>query len=85
MKLNVKALGLSVGLLWGFGVFLGTWYMVFLYGCSAEPTVLGRIYLGHSLTPLGSVIGLGWGLVDGFIAGALLAWLYNLISAAFDR
>lgn len=83
MILNVKALGIAAGLLWGLGIFFGTWYMIFLYGCSDTPTVLGRIYLGHALTPLGSIIGLGWGLLDGFIAGALLAWLYNRIAARF--
>jgi hypothetical protein len=28
---------------------------------------------------LGSVIGLVWGLVDGMIGGALIAWVYNRI------
>ena len=84
MILNVKAFGMALGLLWGLGVFFGTWYMIFLYGCSDASTVLGRIYLGHTLTPLGSAIGLAWGLVDGFIAGALLAWLYNSIARRFD-
>jgi hypothetical protein len=31
------------------------------------------------MSPLGSVIGLLWGLVDGFIGGLVFAWLYNLL------
>ncbi len=77
MKLNVKAFGFAFGIMWGFGVFFGTWYLIFLEGYSSEVTLLGHIYLGHTLTPLGSIIGLLWGLCDGGIAGLVLAWLYN--------
>ena len=28
---------------------------------------------------MGSVIGLVWGAIDGLIAGAIFAWLYNII------
>ena len=38
---------------------------------------IGHIYRGFNISPLGSVIGLAWATCDGFIAGALLAWLYN--------
>jgi hypothetical protein len=33
---------------------------------------------------MGSLIGLIWGIVDGAIGGALLAWLYNRLSAQFE-
>lgn len=77
MKLNVKAFGLAFGVLWGCGIFFLTWYLIMLEGTSPDVTLLGRVYLGHTLTPVGSLIGLAWGLCDGFIGGALLAWLYN--------
>jgi hypothetical protein len=50
-----------------------------LLGSSADPTFIGRIYRGYSLSPSGSFVGLIWALLDGFIGGAIFAWLYNLI------
>lgn len=84
MKLNVKAFGLALGLLWGFGIFFVTWYLIALNGYSQDTTLLGQVYLGHSLTALGSVIGLVWGFFDGLIGGLLLAWLYNMLSSRFS-
>lgn len=77
MKLDIKAMAIAGGLVWGVGIFLGTWWIILLDGASNELSVLGQIYRGHSLTALGSLLGLMWGLVDGAIGGALIAWLYN--------
>ena len=77
MKLNIKAFALACSIWWGLGMFLGTWWMIILHGASGNPTWIGQFYLGFNISPLGSVIGLVWGLVDGFIGGAILAWLYN--------
>lgn len=41
--------------------------------------VLGHVYRGFNISPLGSVIGLVWGLCDGFIGGLILAVIYNLL------
>jgi hypothetical protein len=54
------------------------WIIAF-EGSSADPTFIGRIYRGYSLSPSGSFVGLIWALLDGFIGGAIFAWLYNLI------
>ena len=35
---------------------------------------------GYSISPMGSVIGLLWALADGFVGGAIFAWLYNRIT-----
>jgi hypothetical protein len=32
------------------------------------------------MTPVGSLVGMVWGLVDAGIGGAIFAWLYNLMS-----
>jgi len=39
--------------------------------------LLGRIYRGYSLSPIGSVVGLVWAFFDGLVGGAIFAWLYN--------
>lgn len=79
MKLNVKAFALACGLLWAACLFLCTWWIILLDGSSADPTFIGRVYRGYAVTPLGSLIGLAWGLIDGAIGGAIFAWLYNTL------
>jgi hypothetical protein len=80
MKLNVKAFALTCGILWGVGLFLLTWWIMAFKGATGETTLIGRIYLGYCISPLGSIIGLVWALVDGVVGGAIFAWLYNLIA-----
>ena len=80
MKLNVKAFALTFGLIWGFGLFFLTWWIIVFDGATGEVTMIGRLYRGYSISPIGSVIGLIWAFVDGLIGGALLAWLYNMLA-----
>lgn len=47
---------------------------------SGEITIIGRIYRGYTISPIGSIIDLAWAFIDGLIGGALLAWLYTFIS-----
>ena len=81
MRLNVKAFALTCGLIWGLGLFLLTWWIIAFEGSTKEITLIGQVYRGFNISPLGSVIGLIWALVDGMIGGAIFAWLYNLIAA----
>ncbi len=83
MTLNVKALALASGLIWGLGLFILTWWIIMFDGATGEVTLIGRLYRGYSISPAGSVIGLGWGLADGAIGGAIFAWLYNTLAARF--
>ncbi len=81
MKLSIKAMAISGGLLWG-----GAILMVALansvwpgYG-RAFLEVLASIYPGFPagggiLSILADTV---YGLSDGAVAGTLLAWLYNL-------
>ena len=81
MKLNVRAFALTCALVWGLGLFAIAWWIIATGGAAAGAGLLGRVYLGYATTPLGSVIGLAWGFVDGLIGGAIFAWLYNLLAA----
>jgi hypothetical protein len=81
MKLNVKAFALTSGIILGAGLFFITWWIIVTSGATGETTIIGRVYLGYCISPLGSLIGLAWASVDGFIGGAIFAWLYNLIAA----
>ena len=71
MRLDVKAFAATCALLWGLGLFCLTWWMIFFDGATGDPTFIGRIYRGYTVTPLGSVIGLAWALVDGAVGGAI--------------
>lgn len=85
MKLNTLAFGLTIGILWGIGLFLATWWIILFDGASMNPTFIGSIYRGYNITPLGSVIGLVWAAIDGFVGGVILAWLYNLLSSRMGQ
>jgi hypothetical protein len=80
MKLDVKAFAISCSLIWGFGLFFLTWWVIAFDGATGEITLIGRLYRGYSISPQGSVIGLLWALADGFVGGAIFAWLYNWLA-----
>lgn len=80
MKLNVKAFALTCAIVWGVGLFALTWWIIAFDGATGEITLIGRLYRGYNISPMGSLIGLAWALVDGLIGGAIFAWLYNLIA-----
>ena len=80
MKLDVRAFAITCSLIWGFGLFFLTWWIIMLDGPTGEATLIGRLYRGYTISPMGSVIGLLWALADGFVGGATFAWLYNRIA-----
>ena len=80
MKLNVKAFALSVGIVWGLGLFVLTWWLIYFDGFTGKPTLFAEFYRGHNVSALGSVIGLAWGFFDGIVGGAVFAWLYNCLA-----
>ena len=80
MKLNVKAFALTCGLVWGIALFLLTWWIIAFDGASGEATLIGSLYRGYNISPVGSLIGFVWAFGDGLIFGAIFAWLYNLVS-----
>jgi len=83
MKLNIKAFALTFGIFWGISLFFITWWIILFDGPSEAPNFLSKFYRGYRITPAGSVIGLIWALVDGFIGGVIFAWLYNFFLARF--
>jgi len=80
MKLNIKAFALTCGLVWGVALFLLTWWIIVFDGVTGEATLIGSLYRGYNISPVGSLIGFVWAFGDGLIFGAIFAWLYNLVS-----
>ena len=78
MELRKRALGMSLGLLWGLAIMLGTWWLLLMDAPGEMISKLSEFYLGYSYSWGGAIIGFLWGFVDGFIAGVLIAWLYGV-------
>ena len=85
MKLNIKALSLTVAIVWGGSILLiglGN-LMANTYGV-AFLEVAASIYPGYqAASSFGDVIvGTIYGLVDGLIGGLLIGWVYNKLVPA---
>jgi len=83
MKFNTKAFAIASGLIYGFVLFISVWWLM-ARGYSNQETLLSMVYPGLTISPLGSLLGLIYGLFDGVIIGALFAWLNNHLAKAFD-
>jgi len=84
MKMSKRALGLSLGIVWGLSIFCLTLWAI-ARGQGQTLSLLKGYYLGYNITFTGALIGLLWGFVDGLVAGALIAWLYNIFCKAFYK
>jgi hypothetical protein len=82
MKFNIKAFALSSGLMCAFVLFVSVWWLM-ARGYSNQETLLSMVYPYFKISPIGSLLGLIYGLFDGVIIGALFAWLYNHLAQAF--
>jgi CDP-diglyceride synthetase len=80
VKLKPLALGLSLGIVWGFALFVTTWLCYFTgYGKLLLEVLAGSIYPGYSISPLGSLLGFVYGFIDLTIMGLLVGWIYNKV------
>ncbi len=83
MKVNVRALGYSFALLWGGAVFItGSANLIWPTYGTGFLEVLASVYPGYqgtaSVTQV--LVGTFSGLVDGFVGGLVLGWIYNLFA-----
>ena len=85
MEIRKRALGISIGLVWGLTIMMATWWQLVRNAPGNILSKLSTFYLGYSYSWGGAVIGLLWGFVDGFIAGFLIAWFYNIANRWFTK
>ena len=78
--ISIRSCGLTLGIFGAAPMFFLAWGLILIGNAEGPPTLLERVYIGYSFTPLGSVIGAAWGFVDWGIAGVIFAWLYNKIN-----
>ncbi len=76
-KLDVKAMGLAFGIVWSFSVIMLGLLAAYANWGTPWVDLIGSLYIGYKPTLAGSLIGGGWALVDGGIAGLLIAFVYN--------
>ena len=84
MKLDLKGMALTIGLVWGGAMLLagvanaigGGYGQAFL-------DVMASVYPGYHATGTfgDAIVGTLYGGVDGAVCGVVLAWLYNRLSA----
>ena len=77
--MSIRAFALTAGIFGSATMFLIAWWLILIGNTDGPTTLLERIYIGYSFTPLGSVIGAIWGFIDFAICGAVFAWLYKKI------
>jgi len=80
--LNAKILGLSLGLLFGLGIFIATNWLVLKGGEVVGPhlQLLNQYFIGYRVSFFGSFIGFAYGFAVGTLSGSLIGWIYNRIT-----
>lgn len=85
---NTKSLGLVLGLLLGFAIFIATNWLVIKGGHINESgeyvvgphlQLLSQFFIGYRVSFFGSIIGFAYGFAIGTLSGALIGWIYNKI------
>ncbi|MBD3427059.1 MAG: hypothetical protein GF409_07525 [Candidatus Omnitrophica bacterium] len=80
MKLDVKALALAGGILWGASIFILTWLGILGYGSNVAAQIAKSYYIGYTVTPVGSIIGALYGFVDAGVGMAVFGLIYNKLA-----
>ncbi|MGB8060804.1 MAG: bacteriophage holin [Candidatus Sulfotelmatobacter sp.] len=80
MKLSIKGLALASGILWGVSMLgMGLANLIWSGYSQQFLQTVASVYPGyHATRSIAEIIvGTLYGAVDGLIAGAVFAWLYN--------
>ena len=81
LRLNANILGIVLGIITGLGIFVVTNFLILKGGPVVGPhlALLSNFYPGYRVTFLGSIIGFGYGLLTGYVAGFIIATVYNQV------
>jgi hypothetical protein len=82
LKLNARAWGVALGLLFGIGLFLATMILVIRGGSTVGPHLglLGVFLPGYSVSTGGAFIGFIYLFVIGYLIGWLIGSVYNALA-----
>jgi len=86
-RLNGLLFGLTLGLLFGLGIFIATIFLLLKGGEVVGPhlALLGQFFIGYQVTYLGSFIGFLYGFLFGFLIGYFISWLYNWMAGFREK
>jgi hypothetical protein len=81
LRLNSHVLGFVIGIIAALVIFVATNWLVLKGGERVGPhlALLGQYFIGYRVTFLGSLIGAIYAFVCGYLAGALVGWIYNRV------
>jgi hypothetical protein len=82
LRLNARAWGIAVGLVFGMGLFLATVVLLLKGGLEvgAHLRLLGELLPGYSVTLGGAFIGFGYAFVIGYAIGRIIGSVYNALA-----
>lgn len=82
VRLSGNILGLVFGTIFALVIFVATNWLVLKGGPVVGPhlRLLGQFFLGYSVTFLGSLVGMLYGFVAGYLIGIFIAWVYNSVA-----
>jgi hypothetical protein len=82
LKLNARAWGVALGLLFGIGLFLATMILVIRGGSTVGPHLglLGVFLPGYSVSTGGAFTGFIYLFVIGYLIGWLIGSVYNALA-----
>lgn len=79
-RLCPVSFGLAFGITWGLAMFILSLVAWLAHWGANTVHVISELYLGYAPSLVGAFIGAGWGFVDLFVVGVLVAFFYNCIS-----
>ena len=82
LRLNARAWGIAVGLLFGLAIFLATIVLVMKGGKTVGPhlALLGQYLPGYRVTLLGAFVGFVYLFVIGYGVGRIIGAVYNALA-----
>lgn len=81
LRLSGNVLGVVLGTLAALGLFVATNWLVIKGGEQVGPhlALLGQYFPGYRVSFVGSLIGLPYAFVLGYVAGRVIGGIYNLV------
>ena len=89
LRLNTKMLGMVLGLLFGFAIFIATNWLIIKgghitpsgeYVVGPHLALLSQFFIGYRVSFWGSIIGFFYGFALGTLCGSSIGWIYNKIA-----
>ena len=88
LRLNTKVMGLVLGIVMGFVIFIGTNWLLIKgghitpdgkYVVGPHLQLLSQFFIGYKVSFLGSIIGFFYGFALGTLCGSAIGWIYNKV------